>query len=44
MSHDQHKWSHLVTLVTLGHEDLVESCDTRAHDTREWDLKMNSDV
>ena len=30
--------------VTLGHEDLVESCDARAHDTREWDLKVNGDA
>ena len=38
LSHDQHKWSHSVMLVMLGHKDLVESCDVRAHDTREWDL------
>ena len=44
LSHDQHKWLHSVTLVMLGHEDLVESCDARAHDTREWDLKVNSDM
>ena len=31
-------------LVMLGHEDLVESCDARAHDTREWDLKVNGDA
>ena len=44
LSHNQHKWSHSVTLVMLGHKDLVESCDTRAHDTREWDLKVNGDM
>ena len=44
LSHDQHKWLHSVTLVTHGHEDLVESCDARAHDTREWDLKVNGDT
>ena len=44
LSHDQHKWSHSVTLMTHGHEDLVESCDARAHDAREWDLKVNGDT
>ena len=44
LSHDQHKWLHSVTLVMPGHEDLVESCDARAHDTREWDLKVNGDA
>ena len=44
LSHDQHKWSHSVMLVMPGYEDLVESCDARAHDTREWDLKVNGDV
>ena len=44
LSHDQHKWSHSVTLMMPGHEDLVELCDARAHDTREWDLKVNGDV
>ena len=44
LSHDQHKWSHSVTLVMLDHEDLVESCNARAHDAREWDLKVNGDA
>ena len=44
LSHNQHKWSHSVMLVMLGHEDLVESCDARAHDAREWDLKVNGDT
>ena len=27
-----------------GYKDPVESCNARAHDTREWDLKVNGDV
>ena len=44
LSHDQHKWSHSVMLVMPGHQDLVKSCDTRAQNTREWDLKVNGDA
>jgi hypothetical protein len=30
--------------MMLGHKDLVESCDARAYDAREWDLKMDGDA
>ena len=43
-SHDQHKWSHSVMLVTLGHEDQVESCEAQAHDCGQGDLYSNGEV